>query len=236
MKGFDMKRLNLIEVIEIVLGYKGHLVSASKSRGPAMAIYNSNLVINEEVIWYGDIDLHSSRLHLVRIAAAFGVEIEIYSEHSVRVFSCEAKTKSAIKKLQETKIKESTPVWTSKEPNVYAGMDYLEVYTQAEEVRIQNIKDFRICYKFLTPNGTEWNRFNTLYYNGPHRIYRIIRKLYYQFIRFPYEITQIRSMDNGKFTSFKWIYEFFKAIKREFGYAKIGIKNGSYPLKDYFNV
>lgn len=225
-KGKRLKMVYVLDMLNVFLGIKGIMVSTSKSCGPAMAVYNANLVVNGFVLWHGDIDLEASRRTLCSIAKMFDITIEVYYESSLRVFPFEVqkkKDKNVSKKeidkrieLKQTKLlKKANPVYTTAAPDKFNGEDFEEALAVARVNRDELIKLRRIGYGFLTPNGTEWNRFNTIYYNGPHRIFRCIRYFFRTFIEYPYSYYSI-SKREGKpfFARIKKVVEmFFKEIE-----------------------
>ena len=67
------------------VGYFGNLVSASKSgyrnaNPDHLVVFNSNIIVNNEKIWYGDIDITKSGETLLSLANTFGVTIYVLSE------------------------------------------------------------------------------------------------------------------------------------------------------------
>lgn len=68
-----------------LLGTPGHMMSSSKtgyttSRPRNFAIFNGNIVINGEKVWYGDLDLTISGKKLSELARTNEIEISVLSE------------------------------------------------------------------------------------------------------------------------------------------------------------
>jgi hypothetical protein len=219
------KSFTLIQMVEAFIGREGRLVSMSKSCGPAMSVYNSNMVVGDEVIWYGDIDLDLSKEVLCSIAKLFDTTISIYSEHDLRVFSFEVNSNTELKAKWKEKIIKTKPAYTTSSPELYYGQDYYVAKEESEKRKEERIKERRISFGSLTPSGTEWKWYNAWYYNIPHKAYRIVKFLINNHICFPLKCASYE--EKGK------IRKFFKSFFKEFGYVRIGIKEGQITLKDY---
>lgn len=227
------KTVKLIEMIELFVGRRGRLVSSSKSCGPAMAVYNSNLVVGDEVLWYGDIDLEVSRFTLLNIAKLFDITIEIYSEMDIRVFAFDNESEEEIKKKHKENIAKSTPVWTTADPFNFAGKDWDEMLELNESHREKMRNRRAIAYGLLTPNGTDWKWYNTWYYNGPHKLYRCVRFFYGQFIEYPLDFVEhskSKYVDGEKvevkLSFIEKVKIFVKMFKKEIGYHKKAFETG----------
>ena len=81
---FDLK-----DVLRILLGREGHICSGSKSCGPAMAVFNANVVIGDKIVWYGDVDMDEKRVLLKILSMHIGAPIEVYYESGLRQFNFE---------------------------------------------------------------------------------------------------------------------------------------------------
>jgi len=217
------KEVTLNELVNSFIGRKGRLVSMSKSCGPAMAVYNSNMVVNDEVIWYGDIDLEEDKNILLALSELFGTDIKIYREHGVRVFPFEVKDEVELKEEQKKRIKQNNPVWTTAAPEKYDNKDYLTILAQMNEMRDKNRKDRAICFGLLTPGGTNWAWHNTWWYKGPHKLYRIFKRNYKVFVQYPLQSVKYKK-EKQKLSIWKQILLFLQFVKREVNYHREEVK------------
>jgi len=223
------KEFTLDQLIKTFLGPRGRLVSGSKSRGPAMAIYNSNMVVGDEVVWHGDIDLTKDRRILCGIADLFNITIDLYNEHDVRVFPFEVKDNKEMKEKHKKLIEKHTPVFTTKSPDKFAGHDYDEIEERNEKIRQEAIKTHSIYLGFLTPGGTEWKWYNTWYYKGPHYVYRVLRRHVKVFIGWPLSMI---GYSEEKLSFWAKVKMFFKYFFKEIGYHRIAVKEGQSTWKE----
>lgn len=228
------KLVTLSTLLPCILGRPGRLVSASKSCGPAMAIYNANVVVDGAVIWYGDIDLNISKQILIAVAKLFNTSIDIYLEHHMRVFPFEVVSdheqisedeyQTRLAALHSAKMQQYEPVWSTACPDLFNKEDYSLVAYERELQRAQNIKQRQIAYGILTPNGTSWKWYNTWYYVSIHKAYRIYRYHYKNIIRY-----SIHSADRSRqralaagapYSYFRYLVKIGKNIIRELHYYK----------------
>ena len=226
------KKISLEQMLSMVLGRKGNLVSMSKSCGPEMAIYNSNLVVNDEVVWYGDVDVKEVKKYLCNIANLYEVDIEIYSENPIRIFNFNNRSQKEIKKEQKELIKKAKPIWTTKNPDKWNEEDWLDAYEKNVEHRQTMRKQRSIAYGFLTPTGNEWNWLSRLYYNNfIYKAYKKIKQAYYTYIDFPIKLTKWSLYDlefkDGKsikidknYSKWEIIKIFFSKVKKEYYLVK----------------
>jgi hypothetical protein len=227
------KKLKVIDCIEAFLGRKGRLVSMSKSCGPAMAVYNSNLVVGDKVLWHGDIDLERDKAILLGIARLFEVDIEVYYEMDLRIFPGEFDTDIEVEQEHKKRIAANTPVWTTKDPFTFAGKDWDEMLDINSEHRAEMMKRRMMAYGFLTPGGTDWKWYNTWYYKGPHKLYRCFRFFYNQFIAYPLESIDYHKSKyvDGERVEIKLsvldkIRIFVRTFIKEIGYHKKAFETG----------
>lgn len=218
--------MQLNEVIEILLGHKGRVCSWSKSCGPAMAIYNSNVVMQKEgedpeLIWYGDIVLEEALIScLTNLADKLGVEIMVFYEHPIRIFQFTDDEEEIAKAvdIQKSLINNRNGlVWTSLEPYMFDDMSYVEARERREKRREENIRQRQISYGMVTPRGTRWAWYNKWFYKGPYKIYKILDRFCYNFMWFPYKMG-FRYSDGLKWT--QKLTRFFKIMRKEFYYQR----------------
>jgi len=230
-----MKKEQYLNELENILSYKGAMVSSSKSCGPPMAIYNANVVIDEEVVWYGDVDLEkpchnctednpiSVRHGLIYLSGKLGKPIDVYYEHSLRMFNFEEDDKKAGKVDIENKKKQLSTIrerkglaWSTLAPDKMGSenMDYNEYKDEMTETKNENIKKRMIWNGSLTPYGAEWKWYNRLFYKS---IYKIYHPIVVWFKVYPGYA--IQSVKYHRYTSFwKKIKCFFLCMVREVGY------------------
>ena len=169
------------------LGHPGKLISGSKSCGPAMGIYNANVVIGDDVVWNGDVDLDVSRKDLIDLSESLSVEVKVYSESPVRifVFDDEDGSKQHAARIQQIDdIRNNRGlVWTTATPELYRGENYSEARIRNQKLRDERIRDRQIYFGMLTPKGTEWRWHNTWFYLYIYPIYRYFLKDPFQIIR-----------------------------------------------------
>jgi hypothetical protein len=75
--------------VEKALGMPGRMIAGSKSgyrnAYPGNApVFNSNIVVERQKVWYGDIDLTISGPLLVRLAAEIGSDVHVLPEFAAR--------------------------------------------------------------------------------------------------------------------------------------------------------
>jgi len=80
-----------------LLGYPGHMISGSKSgyreRHPSnLAIFNANVCVNGEKVWFGDIDVTLSKENLIELSMSLKDDVYILYEMDGR-FENEKKPK-----------------------------------------------------------------------------------------------------------------------------------------------
>jgi len=202
-------------ILSILLGRPGRLVSASKSRGPAMAVYNSNVVVDGEVVWYGDVDLDKDRNWLGKIAELVGSDIEIYYEHDLRVFPFEVADEKEMSKKHKEKMKNRKPVWSTATPELFGDRPYEEVREEMQKVREERVLDYLAYCGILTPGKTEWKWYNTWFYEGPYKIYAYFDNLYQIYIHYPVYFVKTSGRE---MTRWQTVKEFLAAVKREWNY------------------
>jgi len=202
-------------ILNILLGRSGRLVSMSKSCGPAMAIYNSNVVVNNQVVWHGDVDLDADGPLLRRIAELIGAHIDVYYESHLRVFPFEVKDEKEMRKKHKEKMKKVKPTWSTSTPDMFDGKSYEKIRERMSAVRQERILERQIAYGFLTPGGTEWAWYNTWFYRGPYRIYAYLRDRYKIYISYPVYFVK---MSDEKLTRWQKVKEFLAAVRREWNY------------------
>jgi len=228
---------NLEEIIRVILGNCGKMVSSSKSCGPPMAVYNANVVIDDKIIWYGDVDIEVSGDELCRLSNLSDKTIEVYYEHPVRQFNFDEMPKKEFEKQQKKIIQETTPVWTTAEPDKYAGYEWDDIYVKHEKSRDEIIKSRQIAFGSLTPNGSEWTWYNTWYYKSIHKMYRIMKYFCKQFVHYPLESLKYKKQDDSNIKPIKY---FLKTMIREMGYHRVYLeeqiekKGHRKALVDYF--
>jgi len=77
------------EEIVKMLGYPGKMISGSKSGyihlyPKNLTIFNANVIINNEKIWYGDIDITLSKETLIELALFYNEDLYILYEMDAR--------------------------------------------------------------------------------------------------------------------------------------------------------
>lgn len=216
------------ELFELVLGRKGQTLG-SKSMGDPLTIFNSNIVIGTEIIWYGDINIDKKRNNLMDLAKLFNKPIEIYYESPIRQFCFNEKCKKEKLDNEAKAIDKTTPVWTTENPNKFNGISWENAWEKDYKNQQINIKNKRIWLGILTPNGTEWSFINKLWYRGPHKIYRVFVRNWKTFISYPIECVNLdKTIDNINIKPFEFKRDtkaFFKYLIREINYHKEEIKN-----------
>jgi hypothetical protein len=218
-------KLSTLELIRLILGHEGALVSMSKSCGPPMATYNSNLVICDKVVWYGDIDLEESKKSLIRLSHLLKTDIQIFYESSLRVFGEPTKKDLA---LQAKNIKEKNGlVWSTSDPDKFAGGDYWDMYHTRKEHRDEAIKQRQVHFGILTPIGSEWTWYNKWFYKSIYKVYAFIKTYIHVYVVYPINATRW-----GKPKKFwHWIINPILYFFKEIGYQHNieGLKNIKIP-------
>lgn len=74
-----------MEIAQMILGHPGLMIGASKSRYVEkkprnLVVFNSNIFLGKEKIWYGDVDVTEDREKLKQLAVAVGGEILVLRE------------------------------------------------------------------------------------------------------------------------------------------------------------
>lgn len=188
-------------VLESILGHPGGICSFSKSMGPAMAVYNSKLILGcdgkSQEIWHGDIVLSSIiRRILERYATDHNIVLTVNYESGGKV-------------------------WCTKTPEILDNMPVLE----AEEVRIrrseERIRDRLSGMGILTPIGTAWTWYNTWFYKGPYAVYAYLRSFGHAFIWYPINFAIMSDgYDGGNRTFWGKIRLAFKIFLKECHYQR----------------
>ena len=211
------------ELLKSILGHPGALCSWSKSCGPAMAVYNSNIVIidgkkDPYVAWYGDIVVNPTMVRvLCKFAIYYNVEIQVFHESPVRQFVFDKKDESKCSKEQLKAIKaKSGFVWSTATPDMWGDMPYAEAEELRELRTAENIKDRLIGCKILTPRGTKWTWYNTWFYKSIWAFGAKISDIYHVFIQWPYETTKYHTEMDLK----DKIKKFFHSFKKEIWYQR----------------
>ena len=200
-------------MIETMIGYAGKIVSSSKSCGPPMAIFNANVVVGEEVIWYGDIDIDKSFSALCGIAEIYDEEIKIFAESPIRIFAIHPKDKERLLKQQKINIKEGNGlVWTTTDPLKWAGQDIGIAREERTKRCEKNIKNRHSYLGILTPRGTEWHWYNAWFYKTIYKIYVFFKTIFNVFVEFPYYV--------AKHQKDRRIARFLHSLKTEIGYHR----------------
>ncbi len=165
-------KFSLDEMLEICIGMKGTAKYMSKSCGPPLAIYNSNVFIENKRIYYGDLDLEVWRRMLCRLAEFLEKEIRVYGETIGRWEELSEKNKDAY-------------AWSTKEPDKIWKKDWYEMLCQQTKRREENLKARRTVsyldpatkrwnYALYTPFDTNWHWYNI----GFYKTYLKIRRFY----------------------------------------------------------
>jgi len=179
----ESQTLSLLGVLQLILGYEGRVVSQSKSCGPPMAVYNSNLVVEHfgnpeqySVVWYGDINLTKQTTELLTsVADAFQCTLYVFREHPIRTFIFNKRDQDKILYRQQRDIKNRIGlVWTSKEPEIFDNKSYNEMFKVMSDVRNTAIRQKMITHEEVTPRGTEWTWYNEWFYKSIYKAYILL--------------------------------------------------------------
>ena len=212
------------ELMDAILGPSGRICSGSKSIGPAMAIYNSNMVFWQEkedpdIVWYGDLVLDETMVKiLTRLADQLKLEIMVFYESPLRQFAINEEDYSKAREFQKGLIKNrSGLVWTSREPTMFANMPYEEA-KQKNKARREKARTMRAAYVgMLTPVGTEWRCYNKWFYKGPYRVYVYLKRWVVNFLVWPFKAAFLWKL---KLKWYQRISLFFKSVAKEFYYQR----------------